>query len=176
MAKSNATPDVAAKTTAPEFVITRVFDAPRALVWKAWTEEERLKHWWGPKGFKIISAKVDLKPGGVFLYGMQTPNGQEMWGKFIYREIVAPERLVFIVSFSDPEGGVTRHPMSPNWPLEMMSVVTFADEGGKTAVTVRWRPHNATAEESKVFEAGYDSMRAGWTGTMDQFAEYLAKD
>lgn len=97
-----------------EFVITRTFDAPRDLVWKAHTEPERLKQWWGPKGFTMLSCKVDLRPGGLFHYGMRSPDGQVMWGKFIYREIVKPERLVFIVSFSDEKGGTTRHPLAPN--------------------------------------------------------------
>ena len=94
---------------------------------------------------------------------------------FIYREIIAPERLVFIVSFSDEKGGVTRHPWSPNWPLETLSTVTFEAHGGKTKITVRWIPHAATELERKTFEDGRDGMTQGWTGTFDQFADYLAK-
>ncbi|HEY6280288.1 MAG TPA: SRPBCC domain-containing protein [Burkholderiales bacterium] len=158
-----------------EFVITRAFDAPRERVWKAWTEAERLKHWWGPKSFKVHTCKVDLRPGGVFHYGMRAPDGSDMWGKFVYREIVAPERLVFIVSFSDPKGGMTRHPWSPNWPLETLSTVTFTEQGGKTKITVQWVPHSATELERKTFEDGRQGMQQGWTGTFDQFAEYLAR-
>jgi uncharacterized protein YndB with AHSA1/START domain len=156
-----------------EFVITRVFDAPRERVWKAWTEAERLKQWWGPQGFKVHTCKVDLRPGGVFLYGMTAPDGSGMWGRFTYREIAAPQKLVFIVSFSDPKGGVTRHPWSADWPLEILSTVTFEARGGKTKVTVQWVPHNATELERKTFEDGRDSMKQGWTGTFDQFAAYL---
>ena len=93
----------------------------------------------------------------------------------IYREIIAPERLVFIVSFSDEKGGVTRHPWSPNWPLETLSTVTFEAQGGKTKITVQWIPHAATELERKTFEDGRDGMTQGWTGTFDQFADYLAK-
>mgnify|MGYP001203847353 FL=1 len=157
------------------FVITRVFDAPRDLVWKAWTEAERLKQWWGPKGFTVHTCKVDLRPGGVFHYGMKSPDGHDIWGKFIYREIVAPERLIFIVSFSDEKGGVTRHPFSPDWPLEMFSTITFEAQGDKTKITVRWAPHAATELERKTFAEGMQSMQQGWTGTFDQFAGYLAK-
>jgi uncharacterized protein YndB with AHSA1/START domain len=157
------------------FEITRVFDAPRDRVWKAWTEAERLKHWFGPKGFKTHTCKVDLRPGGVFHYGMKAPDGADVWGKFVYREIQAPKRLVFIVSFSDPKGGVTRHPGSPGWPLEMLSTVTFEEQGGKTKVTVQWLPHNATEAERKTFEEGRDGMKQGWTGTFEQFADYLKK-
>jgi uncharacterized protein YndB with AHSA1/START domain len=158
-----------------EFVIAREYDAPRARVWQAWTDAERLKHWWGPKGFKIISCEVDLRPGGMFLYGMQSPNGQEIWGRFIYREVVRPERLVFVVSFSDRSGGITRHPWSENWPLEILSTVLFEDLGAKTRVTVKWLPHDATDIERKTFDEGRDSMKQGWTGTLDQLESHLAK-
>jgi len=158
-----------------EFAITRVFDAPRERVWKAWTEAECLKQWWGPKGFTVHTSKVDLRPGGVFHYGMKAPDGSDMWGRFVYREIKAPERLVLIVSFSDPKGGVSRHPGHMSWPLQMMSTVTFEAQGGKTKVTVRWIPHEATEAERKTFEEGRDGMKQGWTGTFDQFAAYLAK-
>ena len=106
-----------------------MFDAPRDLVWKAFTEPERMKEWWGPKGFTVIASKMDLRPGGSYHYGMKAPNGSTMWGKFVFREIVAPERMVFINSFSDEAGGITRHPMSPTWPLEMLSTFTFEEAG-----------------------------------------------
>jgi uncharacterized protein YndB with AHSA1/START domain len=122
----------------------------------------------------MLSAKVELRPGGTFLYGMRAPDRSEMWGKFTYREIVAPERLVFIVSFCDDRGNVKRHPMSPTWPLETLSTVTFALHAGGTKVTVQWQPHQATEEERATFEAGLGSMQQGWTGTLDQFASYLA--
>ncbi len=158
-----------------EFVTIRVFDAPRELMWKVWTEPERLKRWFGPKGFKMPTCKMDLRPGGVFHYGLRSPDGHEMWGKWVFREIVKPEWLVFVVSFSDEKGGITRNPRSANWPLETLSTVTFAEQGGWTAVTVRWVPINATEPERKAFEDGRESMKQGWGGTMDQLAEYLAK-
>jgi uncharacterized protein YndB with AHSA1/START domain len=158
-----------------EFVIARVFDAPRDKVWKAWTEAERLKHWWGPKGFKVHTCKVDLRPGGFFHYGMTAPGGGEVWGRFTYREIVPPEKLVFITSFSDPQGGVTRHPGSENWPLEMLSTVTFDADGQRTKVTVRWAPHNASDLERKTFDDGMPSMQQGWTGTFEQLETHLKR-
>jgi uncharacterized protein YndB with AHSA1/START domain len=164
------------QTISPDFVISRVFDAPRDLVWKAFTEPERMKQWWGPKGFKVIASKMDLRPGGSYHYGMQAPNGTAMWGKFVFREIVPPERMVFINSFSDEAGGTTRHPLHMSWPLEMLSIFTFEEQpGGKTKLTIRWSPHNATEEERKTFDAGHDSMRMGWGGTMEQLEAYLAK-
>ena len=95
---------------AGDFVISRVFDAPRDLVWRCFTEPEHMKQWWGPKGFTVLASKMDLRVGGTYHYGMKAPDGGTMWGKFVYREIVPQERLVFINSFSDEKGGITRHP------------------------------------------------------------------
>jgi uncharacterized protein YndB with AHSA1/START domain len=160
---------------ADDFVITREFDAPRDLVFKAWTEPERLAQWWGPKGFTLKVAKVDLRPGGMFLYGMTAPDGSEIWGKFIYREITPPERMVFINSFSDENGGTTRHPMAPTWPLEMLNTVTLTAHGDKTTLTLRSSAYAATEEERATFRAGRSSMQGGFTGTFDQLTAYLAK-
>ena len=162
-------------STDQAFVITRTFDAPRELVFGVWTEPEHLKQWFSPKGFTVIAARMDLRPGGVYHYGMRMPNGREMWGKWIFHEIVAPERLVFIDSFSDEQGGLTRHPFSPDWPLEMLSTITFAGQDGGTMVTIRWAAHNATEVERKTFEDGRKSMQQGWTGTLDQLTDYLTK-
>jgi len=158
------------------FVISRLLDAPRDRVWRSWTEAERLKQWWGPAGFKVHTCKVDLRQGGTFLYGMTAPDGTDMWGKFIYREVKPQERLVFIVSFSDAKAGETRHPWNANWPLRIHSTVKFEEQaGGKTKVTVEWTPAEGSSElERKTFEEGRDSMTQGWGGTLEQFAAYLA--
>lgn len=167
--------DPAIEAAGREFVIARDFDAPRELVWKAWTDPEHLKRWWGPKGFTVRVADLDLRPGGVFHYGMRSPDGQDIWGRFVFREILAPERLVFVNSFSDEQGGLTRHPLHAAWPLEMLSTITFAEAEGRTTLTIRWVPLAATQTETATFEAGHDSMRQGWTGTLDQLADFLAK-
>ena len=159
---------------AEEFVIARVFDAPRDLVFKAHTECERLKHWWGPKGFTMRVCKLDLRPGGVFHYCLRSPKGEDMWGKFVYREIAVPERLVFINSFSDEQGNITRHPFAPDWPLEVLNTSTFTEQGRKTTLTLRSTPHAATQAERKAFEAGHKGMQAGFGGTFDQLEKYLA--
>jgi len=161
--------------TGKEFVIARVFDAPRDLVFKVCTEAEHMKHWWGPKGFTWVSCKLDLRPGGLFHYYMRAPNGQEMWGKFVYREVVPTERLVFVNSFSDKDARTTRHPWSPTWPLEVLNYMTFTEQEGKTIVEMRGSPVNATEQERKTFEAGFESMQQGFKATLDQLAEYLAK-
>ena len=158
-----------------EFVISRTFNAPRDLMWKVWTEPERLAKWFGPKGVTIFHSKNDLRSGGIYHYGMRTPDGKDMWGKWVYREVVKPERLVFVNSFSDPKGGVTRHPLSKDWPLEMLTKITFAESGGKTTVAVHWSPINATEAERKTFNTSFDSMKQGWTGTFDKLEPYLAE-
>ena len=109
-------------------------------------------------------------------YCLRMPDGNEMWGRFVYREILPPEKLVFVNSFSDEKGGITVHPMSPTWPREMLTTVTFeAQGGGKTKVTVQWALFDtATDLERKTFDEGRESMKQGWTGTFDQFDAYLA--
>lgn len=159
-----------------EFVISRTFDIPRDFMFKVWTDPEHMQRWWGPKGVTVVHSKMDLRPRGIYHYCLRTSDGHEMWGKFVFREIVKPERLVFVNSFSDEKGGLTRHPGSALWPLEMLSTITFIEQGGKTTVTVRWSPLNATEEERKTFEEGFDSMQKGWTGTLDQLTDYLAKE
>jgi uncharacterized protein YndB with AHSA1/START domain len=159
------------------FVISRIYDAPRNRVWKAWTDPAELKKWWGPQGFKVHTCKVDLRPGGLFLYGMKAPDGSDLWGRFAYREIAAPTKLVFIVSFSDPQGAVTRHPWSPQWPLHMMSTVEFEEQGPRaTKVTVTWLPHEASELERRTFDEGRDSLKQGWGGTLDKLIDYFKKD
>jgi len=167
--------DPAEKTAGQDFVIARTFDAPRELVWKAWTERERLMQWFGPKGFTMAAAKMDFRPGGMFHYCLRSPDGKEMWGKFVYREIVAPEKIVLVNSFSDANGGLTRHPFSPSWPLEMLTETTLVERDGKTTLTIKWTPLNATDEEKKAFDGARGGMTQGWTGTFEQLAEYLAK-
>jgi uncharacterized protein YndB with AHSA1/START domain len=162
---------------AEEFSISRVFDAPRELVWKAYTEADRLAQWWGPKGFTMLVSKLDLRPGGVFHYGMQAPEGSamgsKMWGKFVYREIVAPERLVFVNSFSDEAGGLTRHPLASNWPLEVLNVLTLAEHRGKTTLSMTGIPINASGAEREMFKGSHGSMQQGFAGTLDQLEQYL---
>jgi uncharacterized protein YndB with AHSA1/START domain len=157
-----------------EFVISRLLAAPRELVFRVFTERDHLLRWWGPKGAQVQSATLDLRPGGSFHYSMQGPGGATLWGKFVYREIVAPERIVFVNSFSDASGGLTRHPMNPLWPLELLSTITYESRGSGTLVTVRWQPlPPATPEERAAFDAAHANMQQGWSGTFEQLAEYL---
>jgi len=155
----------AASAAELDFVTSRIIDAPRDLVWKLWTELDHLKQWWGPKGFKVSAATLDLR----------APDGNEMWGKFVFREITAPERLVFVSAFSDAQGGTTRAPFPGLvWPLHTLSTVTFVDRGAQTELLLHGRPLDATAEEEASFAGMHESMRGGWGGTFDQLAAHAA--
>ncbi|MEQ1577284.1 MAG: SRPBCC family protein [Hyphomicrobium sp.] len=155
------------------FVNTRVCNAPRELVWKAWTEAGHLKHWWGPKGCKLEVLKLDLLPGGIFHYAMRYSTGAVMLGRFRYLEISPPERLVYRSSFADETGAIVPAPFPGNFPLEVENTVTFEEHAGKTTITLHSLPFNASEEERKFFEGMFASMEGGYGGTFDQLAEYL---
>ncbi|WP_431284094.1 SRPBCC domain-containing protein [Humitalea sp. 24SJ18S-53] len=156
------------------FSINRDLNAPRDTVWRAWTDPDALKGWWGPKGFVLHHCAMDLRPGGMFLYGMRSPDGAPMWGRWAFREVVAPSRLVFVTSFSDAQAGITRHPMAPTWPAEMLCTLTLEESGQGTRLSLTSTPINATAEEEAIFDAGKPSMTMGWGGTLGQLTDWLA--
>ena len=164
------------QTQNKDFVITRLFDAPRALVWTCFTEPAHMQQWWGPKGSTIVASNMDLRVGGSYHGAMRDPRGNVMWAKFVYREVVPPQLLVWEHSFSDEAGGLTRHPLSPTWPLKLLTRATFEEAAdGKTMLTLRWTPLDATEEEEMTFAAAHDSMQGGWTGTFDQLGDYLTR-
>ena len=163
-----------ANAASVDFVLTRTFDAPRALVFAAWTEREHLMKWFGPKGTTIPTAKLDLRPGGSFHYCLRMPDGGEMWGKWVFREIVAPERIVLVSSFSNAAGEIVPAPMIAGWPLQTLSTTTFVERDGRTELTLRWSPLDATDEQRTLFGNMHDSMRGGWGGTFQQLEAYLA--
>lgn len=164
------------ETQTAEFAINRVLDAPRELVWKAWTEAERLAQWWGPKGSTVEVIKLDFREGGVFHYSLTMPDSGKMWGKFVYGEIAPPERLVFVDSFADEQGNIIRAPFSATFPLEVRNVLTLTESGNKTALMLRGSPINATDEERAMFQSMHASMQQGFGGTFDQLVAYLARN
>jgi uncharacterized protein YndB with AHSA1/START domain len=144
--------------------VERVFDAPRELVFKAWSEADRLKQWWGPKDWTVPFCTVDFRVGGVWHYCMQGPDGTQSWGKGIYTEIAAPSRIVYTDMFSDEAGNA-----SPSMP-EIGISVDFLDEGGKTRVVSRADFGSREALES-LLQMG---MVEGMTQTWDRLEQYLA--
>ncbi len=158
-----------------EFTISRSFAAPRALVWKVYSELDHLAKWWGPKGFTWLGGTLDFRPGGVFLYAMRGPTGHEMWGKFTYREIVPQEKIVFTNAFSDKDGATVRAPFAANFPLEVLNTVRFSEQDGRTTLSLTGTPFAASDEERAFFRAMFPSMNQGFSATFDQLDEYLAK-
>jgi len=158
-----------------EFRISRVFDIERERMFELWTRAEHLTHWFGPKETELFACHNDLTVGGMMLYGMRAENGDEHWGRWVYREITPPRRLVFVVSFANAEGEVVRNPWSIDWPLLTLSVVTFEAVGSQTRVTVVWTPLDATDTERRSFEEGSESMGQGWSGTYDQLEAYVQR-
>ena len=147
---------VVTKSTPRELIITRVFDAPRALVFEAWTKSEHLVNWFCPNGFTLPVCEIDFRVGGIFRICMRASDGNEHYAQGAYREIVAPERIVWSNSFEDVPGS------------EIVTSVTFADHAGKTKLTV----HQTYSFES-------DSTRGapqGWTETLEHLAAYVAKN
>jgi uncharacterized protein YndB with AHSA1/START domain len=156
------------------FTVTREIDAPIQLVWDSLTKAEHLKHWWGPVGLEMSHTTVDLRPGGLFHYGMKAPDGNMMWGKFTYREIEEPNRLVFTNSFSDADGGTTRAPFPGLvWPLEVLNELTLTEHNGKTILTLSGYPVNSTQEEEQNFSGMFGSMQQGFGSTFDQLDVYI---
>lgn len=158
------------------FQITRVFKAPRPLVWKAWSESDRLEQWWGPKGCRLKVASLEFRPGGFFHYSMHFSTGAPpMWGRFMYRDITAPKRLVWLNSFSNEGCGITRAPFDLAIPLEIENSVTFEERGSSTTVNLQARPFGASDAEVKVFEGMFGSLADGYGGTLDQLQDHLAQ-
>lgn len=156
------------------FVITRSFEASQELVFNAFTDPEHLMRWWGPKGFSMVYCKLDLRPGGMFHYCAQSPNGEALWGRFVYREISPCRRLIFVNSFSDQSGNLTPTPF-PGWPQEMLNKVIFTEQPDKTIVTLTSEAIHATVEERKTFVAAFRQMQHGYNGTFDQLENYLSR-
>lgn len=162
-------------TTLRGFTVTRTFDAPRELVWRAHTEAKHLARWWGPKGFETTVARHEMRPGGMFLYKMASAAGQVMWGRFIYRDIAAPGRLAFVLSFSDESGGITRAPFDADWPLETLTVITLTGQDGRTVLTLRAWPLGASETERQAYLAGFKSMDGGFNASFDVLGDYLKR-
>ncbi len=159
----------------PELLITRTFEASRALVWKAFTDPQHLMKWWGPKGVAMQVAKMDLRPGGCFHYSYAGPDGNPQWGLFEYRDVSPTERLVFTNAFSNEAGEVLRAPFNADWPLKMINVWSFEEHDGKTTLTGRGRVDNGTDAERALFGAMKNMIQEGFKRTMDQLDQHLAQ-
>jgi uncharacterized protein YndB with AHSA1/START domain len=159
MATSNAKASAATESAENELIITRLFDAPRELVFECWTNPEHLQHWQGaPRGFTVTSQESDIRPGGYFRICMRSPDGVDHWLEGGYREILKPERLVFTHVWLD----ANRKPGK-----ETLVTITLAERGGKTELTLRQTGFPSV--ESR------DGHKYGWTSALDVLADYLAE-
>jgi uncharacterized protein YndB with AHSA1/START domain len=157
-------------STQPTLTISRDFDAPRELVWRAWTEPEQMMRWWGPKDFTAPVCRIDLRVGGTYLNCMRGPDGKDYWTTGTYREIVPPQRLVFTDSFADASGKrvpASHYGMTGDWPDEQLVTLTFEELApGKTRLTLR---HDDMPSVEMADGAG-----AGWNESLDKLAAVLA--
>jgi uncharacterized protein YndB with AHSA1/START domain len=158
------------KVEGQELILERVFDAPRKLVFKAFSEAEHLKHWWGPRGWTLTVCNVDFRPGGIWHYCMKCIDenqkdfyGFESWGKAVYGEIVEAEKIVYMDYFSDAEGNEAEG--MPSTQITM----TFVEHEGKTKLVSRAQYASAEALKT-VLDMG---MEQGITETWDRLADHL---
>jgi uncharacterized protein YndB with AHSA1/START domain len=160
---------------AEELHLTRTVDAPRDVLFKVWIEADHFAQWFGPHGVEVPFCKIDARPGGVLHFCHRRSDGTEVWVKGAYREVVAPERLVFDLGFVDADGRAAPPPMFPDWPLgtTMLTTVTFEDLGGKTQLTVRqgFLPPEAAAND--VVRRVREGAQLGWGETLDRLAEHV---
>jgi uncharacterized protein YndB with AHSA1/START domain len=153
-----ATANIAATEPADRvLVVERIFDAPRDLVFKVWTDPKHLVNWFGPRGFTLPSCEMNLRLGGAWRYCMLSPEGSEHWVQGTFREIVEPERLAFTWAHENPNGTLEH---------ETLVTVTLVDLGGKTKLTLR----------HAIFESmsARDEHQNGWSSSLERLAEYLA--
>lgn len=153
-----------------DFVINWMFYGPREKLFKAWTEPEQLKKWWGPRGFSTPVARMDLHPGGSYFNCMRSPDGKDFCSTGVVKEVKAPERLVYTDSFADEKGNPispTHYGMGSDWPAEMLTEVTFTEMGPMTKVTVHQAVPRTLAERQMAPQ--------GWAESLVKLAEYLEK-
>lgn len=165
-------PDSAAEEAA--LTLTRTFAAPREVVFRCWTDLSHFAKWWGPKGFEFLVGKGSIRAGETFIYGMRTPDGKEMWGRFVFGDITPTTRLEFTNAFSDKDGNVVPHPMAPSWPAEVRNTLEFSEEGGRTTLKMRGVPYRASAAEIATFKAAHGGLQGGFAGTFAQLDAHLA--
>jgi uncharacterized protein YndB with AHSA1/START domain len=156
--------------SANDIVITRIFNAPREAVFKAWTDPGHLKRWWAPKGCTTPHCRVDLRVGGKFHYCMRMSDGLEVWGVGVYQQIDVPERIMYTDSFADADGNVvapSHYGMGDSHPAETLVIVTFTDLGGRTQVTLRHLLTTAILDR--------EGTSQGWSQMLDRLDTLLSQ-
>ena len=157
----------------PEYVTDRIFDAPRELVWKTWTDPELLARWYGPN-IETIIHKFELKPGGEWLNEMKW-GGKSDLSKMTFTEVIPQEKLVWRQSSCDADWNAIANPMMPDWPRVILTTVTFDDHAEQTKVRLTWTPVDASESEIACFAAAVDNMGKGWGSGFDIIDSILAE-
>ena len=145
-----------------EYVLERTFDAPREMVWRAWTDPELLSRWYGP-GIETIIHDFDLQPGGAWLNEMRWGENAD-FSKMVFQEVTQQEKLVWHHSSTDADWNIISSPMMADWPRVLLTTVTFEDLDDKTNVRLSQIPMDATDAEIACFAAMMDGMSKGWGG------------
>lgn len=156
------------------FTLQRTFNAPRIMVFEAFSTASAMAKWWGPVGYQLTIARFEFKPNGVFLYKMESPE-RAMWARITYGTIKKPELIEFTLCFSNEAGGVTRAPFFDVWPLEIFNALRFTEQGEKTTIRLDSFPVNASEEEFNSFMQETASMTMGWGASFDVLERYLAQ-
>lgn len=157
----------------PEYVLDRVFDASREIVWRAWTDPDLLSKWYGPNVETVIH-KFDLKPGGFWLNEMKWGENS-MLSKMVFDTIEPPERLIWLhYSSTDANWNPIANPNMPDWPRVLLTNVIFSTQGTKTKVRLTWTPHDATEAEITCFSSAVNNMGKGWESGYAIMDELLA--
>lgn len=162
-------------TPKQELKIERIFDAPRELVWNAWTQPELVMQWWGPEPFSSPVCKIDFRVGGKFVFCMRSPDGQDYWTGGSYDQINPIESMECSVWFSTDNGDVV-DPSSYGFPAAFPRVqkqnVTFEDLGEQTRLTITYEVESD--EVMKIY--GQVQMKEGWESSLNKFARVLARN
>ena len=157
----------------PTFVLERVFDAPRDLVWKTWTDPDLVARWYGPNVETVVH-RLDLKPGGLWLVEMKWGDTSK-YERVEYTEVDPPARLVWLQSNADAEFNAAANPMMPAWPRVLLTTVTFEEEGQRTKLRLTWTPHEASDAELACFAGAIANLDKGWGAGMDLLETLLAE-
>jgi uncharacterized protein YndB with AHSA1/START domain len=156
-------------------VATRVFAAPRQLVFEVWTVAEHFARWFGPDDVEVLSCEIDARPGGSLRFTHRFGDGTTLYVAGTFREVVACERLDFTARFVDAEGRPGRHPMYPDWPLDAVidTTVLFEEVDDGTRVTVRQRVAPASAASHPAVKDERRLAREGWVEVLARLDEHL---
>ena len=142
-----------------ELTLTRIFDAPRSLVFQAWIKPEHLAHWWGPRGFSLPSCEMDARPGGAYRFQMRRADGSEVIWQGVCRELVEPERLAWTCTITNPDGSLVS--------AETILTITLEDLGNRTKLTL----HQGIFDS----DVNVAAHRSGWNEAIERMAEYFAQ-